>query len=167
MWDKVWVEVLYFFTFFSFFTHRCPFVPRIFYWIYAFLSLLIFFFLSAFLWPYLHQEVPWLGVTLELQLLAIATVTAKWDPSHICDLNHSSWQQQILKSLNKARDWLCILMDTSWALPLSHNGNFMHFFFNCSFICFALCSISTLIVIVCMFVCMCVWHVHTYFYIYH
>ena len=55
-----------------------------------------------------------LGVELELQLLAYATATAMWDPSSICDLHHSSRQCWILNPLRKARDWTCILMDTSW-----------------------------------------------------
>ena len=36
------------------------------------------------------MEVPRLGVQLELQLQAYATTTAMWDPSHVCDLHHSS-----------------------------------------------------------------------------
>ena len=39
--------------------------------------------------------------------------TAMPDPSHVCDLHHSSWQRQILNPLSKARDLACILMDTS------------------------------------------------------
>ena len=35
------------------------------------------------------------------------------DPSHTCDLHHSSWQHQILNPLGEARDRTCILMDTS------------------------------------------------------
>ena len=34
-------------------------------------------------------EVPRLGVKSELQLLAYATATATWDPSHVCN-HHSS-----------------------------------------------------------------------------
>ena len=35
-------------------------------------------------------------------------------PSHVCDdLCWSSWQCQILNPLSEARDWTCILMDTS------------------------------------------------------
>ena len=36
------------------------------------------------------EEIPRLGVELELQLLAYTTVRATPDPSHICDLYHSS-----------------------------------------------------------------------------
>ena len=36
------------------------------------------------------------------------------DPSHICNLYHSSEQHQILNPLSRARDWTSILMDTSW-----------------------------------------------------
>ena len=43
-----------------------------------------------------HMEVPRLGVESELALLAYATATAMPDPSHICDLHHSSWQSWIL-----------------------------------------------------------------------
>ena len=47
------------------------------------------------------MQVPKLGVESELQLLAYTT--AMQDPSHVCDLYHSSWQRQILNPLNKAR----------------------------------------------------------------
>ena len=60
-----------------------------------------------------HMEVPRLGVKLELQLLAYTTATATPDLSHICDPYHSSWQHWILNSLSKARDQICILIDTS------------------------------------------------------
>ena len=47
------------------------------------------------------------------------------DPSLICDLHHRcSGQCRILNPLSKARDWTCLLMDTSWVPnPLSHRGN--------------------------------------------
>ena len=45
-----------------------------------------------------HMEVPRLGVELELQLLAYTTATATQDPSHTCDLHHSSQQCWILKT---------------------------------------------------------------------
>ena len=50
------------------------------------------------------MEVPRLGVQSELQLPAYARATAMPDPSHICDLHHSSQQHQILNPLSKARD---------------------------------------------------------------
>ena len=37
-----------------------------------------------------HTEVPGLGVKSELYLPAYATATAMQDPSHVCDLHHSS-----------------------------------------------------------------------------
>ena len=51
--------------------------------------------------------------------------TATQDPSHVCNLHHSSRQCQILNSLSEARDRTRILMDTSqahyckpqWELP--------------------------------------------------
>ena len=79
----------------------------------------IFFFLFiAFLGPHpRHMEVPGLRVELELQLLLYTTATAPatttWDPSHVCDLHHSSRQRWIPDPLSEAKDWTCILMDTS------------------------------------------------------
>ena len=35
------------------------------------------------------------------------------DPSHVCNLHHSSQQHQILNTLSKARDQTCVLMDAS------------------------------------------------------
>ena len=73
------------------------------------------------MWP---MEAPRLGVKVELQLLAYATATARWDLSHICDLCCSLWQCQILHPLSEARDRTRILTETSQVLnPLSHNGN--------------------------------------------
>ena len=69
-----------------------------------------FFFLRAAL---RHMEVPRLGVELELLLLAYTTAIAVRDPSHICDLNHSSQQCRILNPLSKTRDRTRILMVTS------------------------------------------------------
>ena len=51
-----------------------------------------------------HMEVPRLGAKSELQLLAYATATAMWDPSHICNLYNSSRQCQIVNPLREARD---------------------------------------------------------------
>ena len=51
------------------------------------------------------MEVPRLGVNSELQLLAYTTATAVQDPSHVCDLHHSSHQHRILNPLGEARDW--------------------------------------------------------------
>ena len=73
--------------------------------------LLLLLLLFCFLGPYLrHMEVPRLGVQLELQLPAYATATATSDPSHACDLHHSSQQHQILNPLSKARDRTLNLM---------------------------------------------------------
>ena len=60
---------------------------------------------ACFSGPHLqHTEVPRLGVESELQLPAYTTGTVRPDPSHVCDLHHSSWQPQILNSLIKTRD---------------------------------------------------------------
>ena len=50
------------------------------------------------------MEVPRLGVELKLQLAAYARAIAVSDPSHICDLHHSSKQRWILNPLTEARD---------------------------------------------------------------
>ena len=71
-----------------------------------------------------HKEGPRLWVKSELQPPIYATATAKWDPSHICGLHHTSWQCQILNPLNEARDQMYIPMNTSQVLnPLSQSGN--------------------------------------------
>ena len=44
------------------------------------------------------------------QLPAYATATATRDPSHVCDLHHSSRQRWILNPLREARDRTCSLM---------------------------------------------------------
>ena len=70
------------------------------------------------------MEVPRLGIKSELQLLAYTTATTMPDPSHICDLHHSSQQHWILNPLSRARDRTHILLDTCWVCNLlSHNGN--------------------------------------------
>ena len=70
------------------------------------------------------MKVPRLGVKSELQLQAYTTATATQDPSHICDLHHSSQQHWILNPLNTARDRIHILVDTRQVHdPLRHKGN--------------------------------------------
>ena len=64
-------------------------------------SFFFFFFLEPHLW---HIEVSRLWVESELWLPAYTTATIPPDPSHICDLHHSSWQCQILNLLSKVRD---------------------------------------------------------------
>ena len=59
-----------------------------------------------------HVEVPRLGVKSELQLPAYTAATAMWDPSCICDLQHSSRQRRILNPRSEARDQTHILTDT-------------------------------------------------------
>ena len=62
-------------------------------------------------------------------LPAQATATAKWDSSHICDLEHSSWQHWILNPLSKVREQTHILMDSSQVSNmLSHNRNSLEYF---------------------------------------
>ena len=74
----------------------------------------IFFFGGAggrHLW---HREVHRLEVESELQLPAYATATATQDPSHVCNLHHSSQQCWILTPLSEARDRTRVFMDPSW-----------------------------------------------------
>jgi len=60
-----------------------------------------------------HMEVTSPGVKSELQPPAYTTATAMQDLSCVCNLHHSSWQCWSLNPLSKARDWTCVLMDTS------------------------------------------------------
>ena len=89
-----------------------------------------FFFFLVFLGPYpQYMEVPRLGVRLELQRPAYTTATR--DPSHVCDLHHSSRQRQILNPPSKARDWTPVLMDAGpvhyhWATTGTPWVNFIH-----------------------------------------
>ena len=72
------------------------------------------------------MEVPRLGVESDVQLLAYTRATATPDPSHVFSLHHSSRQCQILNPMSEAKDWTCILMDTSQVRnPLSHNWIFL------------------------------------------
>ena len=118
-----------------------------------FLSFFSFFF--GFLGPHLrHMEVARLEVKLELQLPTTATATATWDPICICNLHHTSWQRWIPNPLSKARDWTCILMNTSqicfhWATigppPLIY------------FQWLRLYSLHVKLCVVCVCVCVCVY----------
>ena len=89
------------------------------------LSIMVFCLFVCFLGQHpRHMEVPRLGVKLELQPLAYATVTARQDLSRICNLYHSSQQRQIFNPLSEARHRTCVLMDASRvSQPLSHDGN--------------------------------------------
>ena len=50
----------------------------------------------------------------EMHPLAYTTATATRDLSHICDLHHSSQQRWVPNPLSKAKDQICILMNTNW-----------------------------------------------------
>ena len=68
----------------------------------VFLAPLIYLFIFCFLGLHLwHMEVPRLGIKLELQLLAYTTATAMQDPSHVCNLPHSSQQCQIVDHISE------------------------------------------------------------------
>ena len=73
------------------------------YWYFFFFHFLCFIRLPP------AMEFPRLGVQRKLQLLAYTRATAMWDLCCICDLQHSSWQHQILNPLSENRDQTCIL----------------------------------------------------------
>ena len=60
------------------------------------------------------MEAPRLRVESELLLPAYTRATATPDPSHICDLHHSSQQRWVLNPLSETRDQTCNLMVPSW-----------------------------------------------------
>ena len=81
-----------------------------------------FFFLGLHLQ---HNELPRLGVKVELQLPATATL----DLSHTGDLCYSLRQCQIFNPLSEAKDQTHILMGTGRVLnPPSHSGNLFCYF---------------------------------------
>ena len=92
--------------------------------LFYFILFILFYFLL--LGPCLqHMEVPRLGVKSELQLPAYTTATASQDPSHVCDIHHSSRQPWILNPLREARDWTHLLLDAGrvsylWAMTGAH-----------------------------------------------
>ena len=93
----------------------CPY-PVTVHWVYGdqvkkFSALLVFWVFCFRVTPQ-HVEVPRLGVKSELYLAAYTPATAMPDPSHVCNLHHSSWQRQILNPMSKAKDRAFILMDT-------------------------------------------------------
>ena len=95
----------------------CPFI-------YLFIYLFIFF---VFLRPHpQHMEVPRLGVESELHLLPCTIGTATWDPSHVCDLHHSSRQGRTLKPLSEARDRTSILMDIVGFITAEPHWELLH-----------------------------------------
>ena len=66
----------------------------------------IFFFLSIFFFRAIPSTYgsSWVGVESKLQLPVYTAATETQDPSHICDLDCSFRQCQILNPLSKARD---------------------------------------------------------------
>ena len=76
-----------------------------------FISFIFLYFLGLHPW---HMEVPRQGFELELWRLAYTTATP--DLSCVCEPHHSVQQCWIFNPLSDARDWTCILTDTSWVL---------------------------------------------------
>ena len=95
-----------------------------------------FFFFGLFL-PFLgpfprHIKVPRLGVESEPEPQAYTKATTTQDPSHICNLHHSSRQCQILNPLSKARDQTHnIIVPSLIRQPLSHDENSYLMYFKC------------------------------------
>ena len=78
------------------------------------------------------MEVPRLGVESELWLPVYTTATATWDPSHLCDLHHSSQQCRIPNPPSEARDQIHTLMDInqiSFYCPQQELPKLFFFFF--------------------------------------
>ena len=70
-------------------------------WLELFFVFVFVFLLGPYLWL---MEVPGLGLESELLLPVYTTATAMQDPSHVCNLHHSSRQCGILNPLSEARD---------------------------------------------------------------
>ena len=68
------------------------------------------------------MEVPRLGAESELQLAGLHHSHRMRNPSHVCNLHHSSWQHRKPDPLSEARDRICILMDISH-IRSRHSGN--------------------------------------------
>ena len=82
------------------------------------LFFLVFCFFRAALVVY---GVPRLGVESELELPAYTTASATWDPSHVCNLHHSSWEYWILNPLiepgiKPASSWILVGFVNHWAM---------------------------------------------------
>ena len=61
------------------------------------------------------MEVPRLGTNQSCSHWPTQFAIATQGLSYICDQHHVSWKCWILNPLSKARDWIYIFMDTSWA----------------------------------------------------
>ena len=112
----------------------------LFFMVFVKVLLYLFYFILG---PHLqHMEVPRLGgpVGTQLPATSTATATATQDLSCICNLHHSSWQCQIPKPLDEARDQAWILMGTSqvrfwWATT----GTQYYLFLICGYTVFQVC----------------------------
>ena len=81
-----------------------------------------FSFLGPLLW---HMEVPRLEAESELQLPTYTTGTTTQDPSHVCDVYHSSRAMQDTKSTEWGQGWNPHPHGyQSGSLPLSYNRDF-------------------------------------------
>ena len=111
------------------------------YLITSFIGSSFFFFFFLGLHP-CHMEVPMLGVESELQLPAYTEATATPDPSHVCNLHHSSQQHGILNPLSEARDHTCNLMVPSGMVSALPQQEFLisNFFFKFILFCFVLAT---------------------------
>ena len=79
-------------------------------------ALLIFFFFGFVLFFCVFRPAPaaYGGSQARGPIRATAaSLHRRSDPSHVCDLHHSSWQHRILDPRSEARDGTCVLMDGS------------------------------------------------------
>ena len=79
---------------------------------FSFLFFFLFFFLLFKAAPVAYGSSSARGL-IRAVTTAYATATAMPDPSHVCNLHHSSRQCRILNPLSEARDRNCIFLDTS------------------------------------------------------
>ena len=77
-----------------------------------FLFYIFFFFLSIFRASPVVDWSFWARGWIIAAAAAASLCHSHTDLSCVCDLHHSSWQCQILNTLNEARDSTCILIDT-------------------------------------------------------
>ena len=80
---------------------------------------MVFYFTSFYFWLFRATTMAYGGFQAGGQIgvaaagLHLSRSKATRDPSHICDLYHSSQQHQILNPLSETRNQICVLMDAS------------------------------------------------------
>ena len=105
--------------------HLTPYMPQSHQYMVIFSFVLQCFFFLSFL-PFLgllhgHMEVPRRGVQSKLWQPTYTTTTAMWDPNHVCNLHHSSWQCQVPNPLARpgvepTTSWFLVRFVNHWAM---------------------------------------------------